>query len=413
MEKISTMDKLKILTDAAKYDVSCSSSGSSRKNTRDGLGNGAVAGICHSWSEDGRCISLLKVLFTNKCIYDCEYCINRRTNDVKRAEFSPRELADLTINFYKRNYIEGLFLSSAVIKNPDYTMELLMEVAKILRYKYKYNGYIHMKAIPGANVDLIRAMGLLVDRMSINVELAKKNDLALLASEKNYDSIIDSMRDVNDRKIQAKNEIAIYKHAPKFLPAGQTTQMIIGASGESDLDIITRSESLYKDFSLKRVYYSAFVPVVESKLTEGIDRVPLLREHRLYQADWLLRFYGFKSRDLLNSSRPSFDLRLDPKTNWAIENIERFPLEINKATYKDLILVPGIGKVYAKRIIAARKFRKLNYLALKNLKISTKRAKNFILIDGKYYGIKFQSKSELKNIMALGDPKAYEQLSLF
>ena len=413
MEKISTMDKLKILTDAAKYDVSCSSSGSSRKNTRDGLGNGAVSGICHSWSEDGRCISLLKVLFTNKCIYNCEYCINRRTNDVKRAEFSPRELADLTINFYKRNYIEGLFLSSAVIKNPDYTMELLMEVAKILRYKYKYNGYIHMKAIPGANVDLIRAMGLLVDRMSINVELAKKNDLALLAPEKNYDSIIDSMRDVNDRKIQAKNEIAIYKHAPKFLPAGQTTQMIIGASGESDLDIITRSESLYKDFSLKRVYYSAFVPVVESKLTEGIDRVPLLREHRLYQADWLLRFYGFKSRDLLNSSRPSFDLRLDPKTNWAIENIEIFPLEINKATYKDLILVPGIGKVYAKRIIAARKFRKLDYLDLKNLKISTKRAKNFILVDGKYYGIKFQSKSELKNIMALGDPKAYEQLSLF
>ena len=413
MEKISTMDKLKILTDAAKYDVSCSSSGSSRKNTRDGLGNGAVSGICHSWSEDGRCISLLKVLFTNKCIYNCEYCINRRTNDVKRAEFSPRELADLTINFYKRNYIEGLFLSSAVIKNPDYTMELLMEVAKILRYKYKYNGYIHMKAIPGANVDLIRAMGLLVDRMSINVELAKKNDLALLAPEKNYDSIIDSMRDVNDRKIQSKNEIAIYKHAPKFLPAGQTTQIIIGASGESDLDIITRSESLYKDFSLKRVYYSAFVPVVESKITEGIDRVPLLREHRLYQADWLLRFYGFKSRDLLNSSRPSFDLRLDPKTNWAIENIERFPLEINKATYKDLILVPGIGKVYAKRIIAARKFRKLDYLDLKNLKISTKRAKNFILVDGKYYGIKFQSKSELKNIMALGDPKAYEQLSLF
>lgn len=413
MEKISTMDKLKILTDAAKYDVSCSSSGSSRKNTRDGLGNGAVAGICHSWSEDGRCISLLKVLFTNKCIYDCEYCINRRTEDVKRAEFSSRELADLTINFYKRNYIEGLFLSSAVIKNPDYTMELLIEVAKILRYEYKYNGYIHMKAIPGASEDLIRAMGLLVDRMSINIELAKKTDLALLAPEKNYDSIMDSMRDVNERKIQAKNEIAIYKHAPKFLPAGQTTQMIVGASGESDLDIITRSESLYKDFSLKRVYYSAFVPVVKSKLTEGIDRAPLLREHRLYQADWLLRFYGFKSKDLLNSSRPSFDLRIDPKTNWAIENIERFPLEINKATYKDLILVPGIGKVYAKRIIAARKFRKLDYLALKNLKISTKRAKNFILVDGKYYGRNFQSKSELKNIMALGDPKAYEQLSLF
>lgn len=300
MEKVSTMDKLKILTDAAKYDVSCSSSGSSRKNTKDGIGNGAMAGICHSWSEDGRCISLLKVLFTNKCVYDCEYCINRRNNDVKRATFSPRELADLTINFYKRNYIEGLFLSSAVIKNPDYTMELLIEVAKILRYEYKYNGYIHMKAIPGASEDLIKIMGLLVDRMSINIELAKKKDLALLAPEKNYDSIISSMGQVKERKNRAQNEIMLYKHAPKFLPAGQTTQMIIGASGESDLDIISQSENLYNNYSLKRVYYSAFVPVVKSKFTQGIDKTPLLREHRLYQADWLLRFYGFKSNDLLN-----------------------------------------------------------------------------------------------------------------
>lgn len=408
---MNTIEKLKILTDAAKYDVSCSSSGSSRKNSKTGLGNGAVSGICHSWSEDGRCISLLKVLFTNKCIYDCEYCVNRRTNDVSRAEFSPRELADLTINFYKRNYIEGLFLSSAVIKSPDYTMELLIELARILRYEYKYNGYIHMKAIPGASSDLIEKMGLLVDRMSINIELADRNDLKLLAPEKNYNSILSAMDDVNNRKIQAKNEIMVYKHAPKFLPAGQTTQMIIGARKESDLDIISKSESLYDNYSLKRVYYSAFVPVVKSNLTEMIDKAPLLREHRLYQADWLLRFYGFRSKDLLNKENPTFDLRIDPKTNWAIENIEKFPLEINKATYDELIKVPGIGKVYAKRILAARKFRKLDYSSLKSLKISTKRAKNFILADGKYYGIKFSSKSELKNYMSLSDSNSYEQLS--
>lgn len=413
MEKVSTMDKLKILTDAAKYDVSCSSSGSSRKNTKDGLGNGAMAGICHSWSEDGRCISLLKVLFTNKCIYDCEYCVNRRSNDVKRATFSPRELADLTINFYKRNYIEGLFLSSAVIKNPDYTMELLIEVAKILRYEYKYNGYIHMKAIPGASEDLIKTMGLMVDRMSINIELANKKDLALLAPEKNYDSIISSMGKVRERKNQSQNEIMLYKHAPRFLPAGQTTQMIIGASGESDLDIISQSENLYNNYSLKRVYYSAFVPVVKSKFTQGIDKTPLLREHRLYQADWLLRFYGFKSNDLLNDKNPTFDLRIDPKTNWAIDNIDIFPLEINTASFNELVRVPGIGRVYANRILAARKFRKLDITSLKNLKISLKRAKNFILVDGKYYGIKFSSKADLKNLMALGDPKSYEQLSLF
>lgn len=407
------IEKLKILTDAAKYDVSCSSSGSSRKNTKEGLGNGAMSGICHSWSEDGRCISLLKVLFTNKCIYDCEYCINRRKNDIKRAEFTPRELADLTINFYKRNYIEGLFLSSAVIKNPDYTMELLIELARILRYEYKFNGYIHMKAIPGAKRELVEKMGMLVDRMSINIELAKKEDLSILAPEKPYNSIITAMDNINNKRIETKKEIMIYKHAPKFLPAGQTTQMIIGARNESDLDIISKSESLYEKYKLKRVYYSAFVPVVKSKWTEGIDRVPLLREHRLYQADWLLRFYGFQSKDLLTEKNPSFDLRIDPKTNWAIENIEKFPLEINKASYKELIKVPGIGKVYAKRIIQARKFRKLDINSLKALKISTKRAKNFILVDGKYHGIKFSSKKELKNYMLTTEEKSYEQLSLF
>lgn len=409
---MNTLEKLEILTDAAKYDVSCSSSGSSRKNSRDGLGNGAVGGICHSYSEDGRCISLLKVLFTNKCIYDCEYCINRRTNETKREEFSPKELAELTINFYKRNYIEGLFLSSAVVKNPDYTMELLTKTAEILRFEYKYNGYIHMKAIPGADYDLIRRLGLLVDRMSINIELANKEKLALLAPEKSYDAILGSMGTVLERKIQAKNEIML-RNAPKFLPAGQTTQMIIGASGESDLDIISQSESLYDDFALKRVYYSAFVPVVKSKLTEGIDRAPLLREHRLYQADWLLRFYGFKANDLLNKNNPTFDLRIDPKTDWAINNLERFPLEVNKASFYDLMKVPGIGRVYAKRIVEARKYRRLTFNSLKALKISTKRARHFITCDGKYQGLKNSTKEELKNFMALGNPQSFEQLSLF
>ena len=410
---MDTLEKLKILTDAAKYDVSCSSSGSSRKNSSKGLGNGHLAGICHSWSEDGRCISLLKILFTNKCIYDCEYCINRSSNVTKRAEFSPREVADLTINFYKRNYIEGLFLSSGVIKNPNYTMELLIKTADILRNEYHYNGYIHMKSIPGADSDLVKKMGLLVDRMSVNVELPLEKSLKILAPQKSIKAIESSMDFANKKIVQRKNEIKLYKHTPKFLPAGQTTQMIIGADEESDFDIVSRAENLYDDYSLKRVFYSAFVPVVKSEFTKDIKKAPLLREHRLYQADWLLRFYDFKSSDLLNEKNKNFDLRIDPKTDWAINNISKFPMEINKASFYDLIKIPGIGIISARKIVNARKYRKLEYCHLKALNISVKKARNFITVNGKYQGLKFNSQKDLKERMSLSDPKSFEQLSFF
>ena len=410
---MDTLEKLKILTDAAKYDVSCSSSGSNRKNSSKGLGNGHLAGICHSWSEDGRCISLLKILFTNKCIYDCEYCINRSSNVTKRAEFSPREVADLTINFYKRNYIEGLFLSSGVIKNPNYTMELLIKTADILRNEYHYNGYIHMKSIPGADSDLLKKMGLLVDRMSVNVELPLEKSLKILAPQKSIKAIESSMDFANKKIVQRKNEIKLYKHTPKFLPAGQTTQMIIGADEESDFDIVSRAENLYDDYSLKRVFYSAFVPVVKSEFTKDIKKAPLLREHRLYQADWLLRFYGFKSSHLLNEKNKNFDLRIDPKTDWAINNISKFPMEINKASFHDLIKIPGIGIISARKIVNARKYRKLEYWHLKALNISVKKARNFITVNGKYQGLKFNSQKDLKERMSLSDPKSFEQLSFF
>lgn len=410
---MDTLEKLKILTDAAKYDVSCSSSGSSRKNSSKGLGDGHLAGICHSWSEDGRCISLLKILFTNKCIYDCEYCINRSSNVTKRTEFSPREVADLTINFYKRNYIEGLFLSSGVIKNPNYTMELLIKTADILRNEYHYNGYIHMKSIPGADSDLLKKMGLLVDRMSVNVELPLEKSLKILAPQKSIKAIESSMDFANKKIVQRKNEIKLYKHTPKFLPAGQTTQMIIGADEESDFDIVSRAENLYDDYSLKRVFYSAFVPVVKSEFTKDIKKAPLLREHRLYQADWLLRFYGFKSSDLLNEKNKNFDLRIDPKTDWAINNISKFPMEINKASFHDLIKIPGIGIISARKIVNARKYRKLEYWHLKALNISVKKARNFITVNGKYQGLKVKDQKDLKERMSLSDPKSFEQLSFF
>lgn len=410
---MDTLEKLKILTDAAKYDVSCSSSGSNRKNSSKGLGNGHFAGICHSWSEDGRCISLLKILFTNKCIYDCEYCINRSSNVTKRAEFSPREVADLTINFYKRNYIEGLFLSSGVIKNPNYTMELLIKTADILRNEYHYNGYIHMKSIPGADSDLVKKMGLLVDRMSVNVELPLEKSLKILAPQKSIKAIESSMDFANKKIVQRKNEIKLYKHTPKFLPAGQTTQMIIGADEESDFDIVSRAENLYDDYSLKRVFYSAFVPVVKSEFTKDIKKAPLLREHRLYQADWLLRFYGFKSSDLLNEKNKNFDLRIDPKTDWAINNISKFPMEINKASFYDLIKIPGIGITSARKIVNARKYRKLEYWHLKALNISVKKARNFITVNGKYQGLKVKDQKDLKERMSLSNPKSFEQLSFF
>ena len=406
-------EKLEILADAAKYDVSCSSSGSNRKNKNKGLGNGSMGGICHSYSEDGRCISLLKILMTNACIYNCEYCINRRENDTQRATFSPEEVANLTMNFYRRNYIEGLFLSSGIIKNPDYTMERLVKVAELLRYKYNFNGYIHMKAIPGSSQDLVKKMGLLVDRMSINIELPSQKALSILAPEKKIADITRPMGNMKNEMMVYGDDRKKFAHTPKFLPAGQTTQMIIGAGRESDLEIIKTSEKLYNNYALKRVYYSGFVPVVKSKFTQGIDKAPLLREHRLYQADFLMRVYSFKADDLLSKNDANFDLSIDPKSNWAINNIERFPIEINTASYFELMKVPGFGRTYANRIIEARQFRKLTYDSLRALKISTKRAKHFILVNGVYRGLKFRDKNDLKVLMSAPDTKNYQQLSMF
>lgn len=392
-------EKLEILTDAAKYDVSCSSSNSNRKN-KGGIGESTKSGICHSWSEDGRCISLLKILLTNNCIFDCEYCINRRSSQIPRSEFTPEEVAELTINFYRRNYIEGLFLSSAILKSPDYTMELLIKVAEILRNNYNFNGYIHMKAIPGADEVLIKKLGSLIDRMSVNIELPTEKSLKVLAPQKSYSTILNPMNNIKTKILETKEDKKKFKSTPSFVPAGQTTQMIVGADLENDFTIINSAQALYDKFNMKRVYYSSFVPVIKSKFTEGITKPPLMREHRIYQADFLMRFYGFRSKEILNSKNPYFDLRIDPKANWAIENIDLFPLEINKATYDELIRVPGFGPTYAKRILNARKYSNLSYDNLKSMKISTKRAKNFITVGGVYRGINFTSQEILKTYMS-------------
>lgn len=403
--------KLSILSYAAKYDVSCSSSGSNRKNTVNGIGQAHNSGICHSWSEDGRCISLLKILLTNKCIYSCEYCINRKENNVERAEFTPEEVADLTINFYKRNYIEGLFLSSGVVKSPDYTMIKLIRVAEILRNEKKFNGYIHMKAIPGASEELIERLGRLIDRMSINIELPTKSSLKMLAPQKTYESIEKPMSFINESITQYKIDRKTIRKTPLFLPAGQSTQMIVGAAGESDLTIINKASSLYEDYKLKRVFYSGFVPVIKSKYTEKIKKVPMLREHRLYQADWLMRFYKFKSNEILNEKNPFFDLTLDPKAFWAVQNVANFPIEINRASYDELLRVPGFGPTYAMRIINARKFANLSFDDLTSLKISLKKAKNFILVNGVYRGQKYNTQDDLLEILRMQEGKNITQLS--
>lgn len=403
--------KLSILSDAAKYDVSCSSSGSNRKNTANGIGQAHNSGICHSWSEDGRCISLLKILLTNKCIYSCEYCINRKENNVERAEFTPEEVADLTINFYKRNYIEGLFLSSGVVISPDYTMIKLIRVAEILRNEKKFNGYIHMKAIPGASEELIERLGKLIDRMSINIELPTKSSLKMLAPQKTYESIEKPMSFINESITQYKIDRKTIRKTPLFLPAGQSTQMIVGAAGESDLTIINKASSLYEDYKLKRVFYSGFVPVIKSKYTEKIKKVPMLREHRLYQADWLMRFYKFKSNEILNEKNPFFDLTLDPKAFWAVQNVANFPIEINRASYEELLRVPGFGPTYAMRIINARKFANLSFDDLTSLKISLKKAKNFILVNGVYRGQKYNTQDDLLEILRMQEGKNITQLS--
>lgn len=402
-------EKIKILSDAAKYDVSCSSSGSNRKN-KGGLGNASQSGICHSWSEDGRCISLLKILFTNHCIYDCNYCINAKSVNSKRAAFTVDEVVDLTINFYKRNYIEGLFLSSGIFKSCDYTMEKLIEVAKRLRQEENFNGYIHMKAIPGASQELIKELGRYVDRMSINIELPTEKSLALLAPEKSLDEITRPMDLVSKTLKINKLEKKKYKKFSKkdlFLPAGQTSQMIVGAGDIHDRDVLTRSQSLYDNYNLKRVYYSAYVPVREDSKLPKI-KTPLIREHRIYQADFLLRFYGFRAGELLSESKRDFDLNLDPKMDWAIENYSN-PIDINKASLEELLKVPGFGPQSARKIVRARRAFNLSLEDLKKLRISTKRALNFITISGKYYGRSFDSKEALRSLMV--EREGGEQLS--
>jgi putative DNA modification/repair radical SAM protein len=410
-------EKLKILSGAAKYDVSCSSSGSNRKNKPFGIGNASESGICHSFSADGRCISLLKVLLTNYCIYDCAYCINRATNDVPRAAFTPEEVASLTINFYKRNYIEGLFLSSAIFKNPNYTMELLLSTVDKLRNEYNFNGYIHLKAIPGADEKLIHRAGELVDRMSVNIELPSKESLKLLAPQKKSENIIKPMSYIDNQISIYNDEKKYYKSAPAFVPGGQSTQLIIGATPDSDLKIIKLSEGLYNRYNLKRVYYSAYVPVNEGPKLPQLKNPPLLREHRLYQADWLLRFYDFKAEELLNEKSPNFDTDLDPKTDWALRNIHMFPLEVNAAAPRLLLRIPGIGVRSVKRITAARRVHSLDFYDLKKLGVVLKRAQYFITCKGKYFGDTVLRENDIRNKLIdkpsnlLYAPPKFEQLS--
>lgn len=372
-------EKLTILADAAKYDVSCASSGSDRKNTNKGIGDSTGMGICHSYTEDGRCVSLLKILLTNVCIFDCAYCVSRKSNDIKRAAFTVQEVVDLTINFYRRNYIEGLFLSSGIFKNADTTMERLVLVAKKLRTEEKYNGYIHLKTIPGASDELMKEAALYADRLSVNIELPTENGLKLLAPEKDRKDMIQPMNVIKNGILQYQEEKKTLVNTPKFAPAGQSTQMIIGATNETDLQIIQSADQLYRGFALKRVYYSGYVPVLkDDRLPSPDTKVPMLRENRLYQADWLMRFYGFKAIEIVDPVQPNLDLEIDPKLSWALRNLNAFPVDINKADIQFILRVPGIGLHSARKIIAARKFANLTWEGLKKIGVAINRAKYFI-----------------------------------
>ncbi len=422
-EKMSIYEKLQILTDAAKYDVACTSSGVERKGDGTGIGNCSKAGICHSFSADGRCISLLKILFTNECIYDCKYCVNRSSNDVIRTSFTPDEICTLTMEFYRRNYIEGLFLSSGILKNPNYTMELIYAALYKLRHVCNFQGYIHVKAIPGADPILIQKVGFLADRMSVNLELPTAESLRLLAPHKSRKNILAPMRLVQEKSKENRQELTLYKSAPRFVPAGQSTQMIIGASPETDYQILRVAESLYQKFGLKRVFYSAFVAVNEDKALPArtSDGPPLLREHRLYQADWLLRYYKFEANELLNEKNPNFNIFLDPKCNWALNHLEYFPVEVNRASYDVLLRVPGIGYKSAGRIVKARRFGSLGFEDLRKMGVVLKRALYFITCSGKMmYKTKIEEDYITRNLLntkeRLPDSVAgmnYQQLSLF
>ncbi len=403
------MEKLAVLTDSAKYDVACTSSGADRANPGRGMG------ICHTFSADGRCVSLLKVLMTNICAYDCSYCVNRRSNDLPRAAFTPEELAELTVNFYRRNYIEGLFLSSAVLVSPDHTTQLMIRTLELLRYKYDFWGYIHAKAIPGTDPVLIQQLGTLADRLSVNIELPSSASLGLLAPDKTKQAILRPMGQITQGIVQT-SQLVRYKHAPRFAPAGQSTQMIVGASPESDRHILQLTEGLYRKYTLKRVFFSAYIPVVESTLLPSLDtKPPLLREHRLYQADWLLRFYHFTAGELLSEQHPNFDPYLDPKCSWALRHMEQFPVEVSRADYEMLLRVPGIGPKSAKRILACRRAAPLSYETLTKTGVVLKRAQYFILCNGRSLaGLHYSAQSAAR---ALLDPAAFalgvQQTSLF
>jgi len=419
---MSIQEKLQLLSDAAKYDVACTSSGVDRKGGKDGMGNSIAAGICHSFSSDGRCISLLKILMTNFCIYNCKYCKNRVSNDIPRAIFTPEEIAWLTMEFYRRNYIEGLFLSSGIIGSPDTTMELMYQAIYLLRNKYHFYGYIHVKGIPGADAGLIEKIGYLVDRMSVNLELPTAEALRELAPNKHRKNILKPMRQIQNGINENKNELVVYKHAPRFVSGGQSTQMIIGATTESDYQIVQVAESLYQKFQLKRVFYSAFVNVNEDKSLPALaGGPPLLREHRLYQADFLLRFYGFEAKELLSEGHPNFNVFLDPKADWALQHLELFPMEINRVSYEMLLRIPGIGVKSAQRIVRARRNGSLNFEHLKKMGVVLKRALYFITCNGKMmYPTKIEEDYITRNLLNVKerlpfdvDGVTYKQLSLF
>ena len=432
---MNLMEKLTILSDAAKYDVSCSSSGSSRKGEKGTIGSAAKAGICHSFTADGRCISLLKILMTNHCIYDCAYCLNRKSNDNPRASFTVDEVVSLTMNFYRRNYIEGLFLSSAIIGSPNYTMEQLVKIVEKLRFQEHFHGYIHLKAIPGADPALIQRAGELADRLSVNLELPSEQSLAKLAPEKTRQSILQPMHQIHQGIVQHKQRtnalppsnllqpkglgqtpVSYKKSAKKqnlFVPAGQTTQMMVGASGESDLQMLQLTAALYQKFEMKRVYFSAYVPLNEDSRLPQIAQPPMLRENRLYQADWLMRFYGFEASELLDESNPNFDPDYDPKLIWAIRHPEQFPVDINTASYQQLIRVPGLGIQCARRIVSARRSGKLDFADLQRMHVSLKRTQYFITCGSKYYRIQNPEPRLILHALKPKNHTPYEQLTLF
>ena len=411
-------EKLEILADAAKYDVSCSSSGGNRKN-KGGLGDSHASGICHSYTEDGRCVSLLKILLTNHCIYDCAYCVTRKTNDIKRAAFTVGEVVDLTINFYRRNYIEGLFLSSGIFKDSDTTMERLVRVAKKLRLEHNFNGYIHLKSIPGASDEIMKEAGLYADRLSINIEIPTEKGLKLLAPDKSHSEMIKPMDFVKNELILYKEERKLFKKTPKFAPAGQSTQMIVGATNETDLKIIKVADHFYQNFNLKRVYYSGYVPMLEdTRLPSVHSQVPILRENRLYQADWLMRFYGFKADEILDRSNPFLDLEVDPKLAWALRNREKFPVNINTAPRQMILRIPGVGTRAVTKILMARRFQKLNLEHLKKMGVATNRAKYFIEFETQNIFNKYIDEQHFRKIILTGMKSKFqnpfsEQLTLF